>query len=182
MIPLEQCFSTFCLHQWSRFPFLTPLISPSVTSEPYFSSFRFWSNLSFSSFLILYNLPWSEKMIQELPFEHERSSINHCVVQSREMNWSAEIKYLYSALKMSTKPGNFENIGKFLFLWTFLHNSTECKTIKSRESFAPSLLSQKYRQLDSIWVCVIVSVWSTCGTIWEFHLKLVLNLSQTKAA
>lgn len=100
-----------------RFPFLTPSTPLSATSDMQLSSFHFWPNL-FSScnffFTLLRNLSWTEKMIQELPFKHEWTGINHCGVQSREVNWFGEIKYWYCALRASTKLGNFAN-----FAWPY---------------------------------------------------------------
>lgn len=66
------------------------------------------------------------------------------------------------------------------FLWKVLHNSMEHKMVKSTRSFAPNLLNQKWGQLESIWVCVIVPALSKCETAWEFYLELVLDMKQTK--
>lgn len=100
-------------HSWPlHHPFLLHL-------SPWFSSFHFWPNLFFScSFLSSYIIILEEKkMIQELPFKHEWSSINHCAVQSREMNWSGEIKYWYYALRASTKLRNFANFAWLSESW-----------------------------------------------------------------
>lgn len=106
MLPLEQCFTMF-------FPLF------SLDSHSWLLQYLFLLHLTCSLqvftfdqiffFTFLCNLPWSEKMTHELPFKNEWTSINHCVVQSREVNWFEEIKYWYCALRVSTNLGNFAN-------------------------------------------------------------------------
>lgn len=138
LLPLEECFIMFFL----PFPLescswlLWYLLLLHLTCSIQVFAFDQIVFLHVIFFTVLCNLPWSDKIIQELPFKREWTSIKHCVVQSREVNWFWEIKYWYYALRTSTKLDNFAN-----FAWpseSWCEKILKCKKDKwlKREVFS----------------------------------------------
>lgn len=117
---VSQCSFSICpldSHSWLlQHPLLLHL-------TPWFSSFHFGPNLFSSCHFLPSYITFLEvkKWCKNCLLNMNEAVINHCAVQSREMNWFGEIKYWYYALRASTKLGNFEN-----FAWS---SERQCEKI-----------------------------------------------------